>query len=626
MAKPDLLKQIETAFSSFTTKFEENFSTDKILSQLKEVDKQASLMTRSFGVGRENIDSINAGLTQAITNVTLLGGSFQDVADIQLGVSKDLGRNVILTNETVEKLYATTKVTGQESTTLSKSFKDIGFSSGKISEQMESVVNSARQIGVSATAVSKQAVDNLSSMNKFNFQGGVEGLSKMAAQAVNLRVDMSKTLDLAEKMFDPEQAINMAAAMQRLGVAQGDLLDPLRLMDLAQNDPAELQNQIAEMSKQFVQLNEKGQFEIMPGAKRQMMEIAKELGIGYDTLTKMATSGAELDTKLQKIKFPNFMTEEQQKFIANMAEMDAKGEYKIQVGAESLGLDDAMKKFEETPELLNKFMKDQGKTEMQKLAEEQLSATQSMQASLDSIATQGYGLAGSKTGKDLLQTSREAVKTTAGITRAANPLGATTKQQSESIDLVYKGFSSLAETLIGEKSATETLKSLGDIGTTLTEQLKTNFSDAINGASGSLTRLKESGNQFYDIINKIVKNVTGEEIKTNAPSDVVTPTKIEAKDFMIKTLPEDKIVMAGGTNLDNSKNMGTNNSTMPEEIKITVTHDIKGTPPNIDVAQLAQMMTNSDITQTIVREIKRSTTNNGLNESYRPTEAFGYVS
>ena len=94
---------------------------------------------------------------------------------------------------------------------------------------------------------------------------------------------------------------------------------------------------------------------------------------------------------------------------------------------------------------------------------------------------------------------------------------------------------------------------------------------------------------------------------------------------MINTLPEDKIVMAGGTNIDNSKNMGSKNSSTPEEIKITITHDIKGTPPNIDVAQLAQMMTNSDITQTIVREIKRTTTNNGLNEPYRPTESFGYV-
>jgi hypothetical protein len=625
MAKPDLLKQIENALSSFSKKFEENFSADKILSQLIEVDKRAAEMTKSFGVGRDNIESINAGLTQAVTNVTLLGGSFQDVADIQMSVSKDLGRNVILTSETVEKLYATFKVTNVSVENLSKNFKDIGFSSGQISGQMELVVKSARAIGVNAQEVSKQAVSNLSLMNQYNFQGGVEGLAKMAAQAVNLRINVTDIKGAMEKAFNPESAIEMAAAMQRLGVAQGDLLDPLRLMDLSQNDPTELQNQIAQMSKQFVQLNEKGQFEIMPGAKRQMMEIEKEMGLASGTLSKMAISGAELDTKLQKIKFPDFMTEEQQKFIANMAEMDSKGEYKIQVGTESLGLDEAMKRFEETPDLLNKFMKDQGKPEMQKLAEEQLSATQSMQASLNSIATTGYGLAGSKTGKDLLQSSREAVKTTAGFTRNANPLGGTTKQQSESIDLVYKGINDLADTLVGDKSVTETFKSLGEIGVTLTNQLEKNLSSAIDGASSSLTKLSESGNQFYDIINKIVKKVTGDEIPKKVTTGGIEPTKIEAKDFMINTLPEDKIVMAGGTNIDNSKNMGSKNSSTPEEIKITITHDIKGTPPNIDVAQLAQMMTNSDITQTIVREIKRTTTNNGLNEPYRPTESFGYV-
>ena len=41
----------------------------------------------------------------------------------------------------------------------------------------------------------------------------------------------------------------------------------------------------------------------MPGGKRQMMEIAKELQIPYETLTKMALAGSELDVKMQKIKF-----------------------------------------------------------------------------------------------------------------------------------------------------------------------------------------------------------------------------------------------------------------------------------------------------------------------------------
>ena len=114
-------------------------------------------------------------------------------------------------------------------------------------------------------------------MNQFTFQGGVEGLAKMAAQAVSLRINMDSTLNLANRLFDPENAIETAAAMQRLGATQSDLLDPLRLMDLAQNDPTELQNQIAEMSKQFVQLNKDGNFEIMPGARRQLMEFRRHL-------------------------------------------------------------------------------------------------------------------------------------------------------------------------------------------------------------------------------------------------------------------------------------------------------------------------------------------------------------
>lgn len=623
MAKPKILAELEKVLSDFTTRFQDSLTnTDKIIDQLLDVDTKASGIAKSFGVGRDNIQSINAGLTEAITKVSLLGGSFNDVARIQQEVSETLGRNVISTSDTVEKLYETFRVTDVPVSKLVGNFKDIGFSTGQISGQMEKVVDSARLIGVNATAVSKQAVDNMSSMNKFNFQNGVEGLAKMAAQAVNLRVDMRETLNLAEKMFDPEQAINMAAAMQRLGVAQGDLLDPLRLMDLAQNDPTELQNQIAEMSKQFVQLNEKGQFEIMPGARRQMMEIAKEMNIPYETLTKMAIAGSELDTKMQKIKFPgDAFTEEQEKFIANMAEMDSQGNYTLKVDGKDMGIDKAMELFSKDKESFNKFMKDSEPKSMEDLAKDQLSTLETIAGELRAINTTGYGLAGSKTGKDMLQVTREGVKTAGAFTRAASPIGATTKQQSETIDLVYNGLSGLADVLTGEESLQNVLTKLGGLGTTVVEQIDTNLKTAASGASESLNKLAQSGNQFYELIMKFTSDT---KIKKGTPEQT-GENKIEVKDFMIKTLPEDKIVMAGGTNLDNSKNTTTTNNSMPEEIKITITHDIKGTPPNIDVAQLAQMMTNSDITQTIVREIKRTSTNNGLNEPYRPTEAFGYV-
>jgi hypothetical protein len=113
----------------------------------------------------------------------------------------------------------------------------------------------------------------MESMNKYNFQGGVDGLAKMAAQASSMRIDMKTTLNFAEGLYNPEKAIEMSSALQRLGVTQSDLLDPLRLMDLSLNDPTELQNQLVQMTEQFVQLNEKGQFQIAPGQIRRLREI-----------------------------------------------------------------------------------------------------------------------------------------------------------------------------------------------------------------------------------------------------------------------------------------------------------------------------------------------------------------
>ena len=74
-------------------------------------------------------------------------------------------------------------------------------------------------------------------MNRFNFQDGVMGLTKMAAQASMLRFDMSKTADFADKVMNPQGAIEMASAFQRLGVMAGDLVDPFVLMDKSINDP-----------------------------------------------------------------------------------------------------------------------------------------------------------------------------------------------------------------------------------------------------------------------------------------------------------------------------------------------------------------------------------------------------
>jgi hypothetical protein len=79
---------------------------------------------------------------------------------------------------------------------------------------------------------------------------------------------------------------------------------------------------MTDLSKEFVQLNEKGQFEIMPGAKRRMREVAKELGMSAEEFSKMAIKSADFDRKLQEIKMPDFVGDEQTKeMIATMSQM-----------------------------------------------------------------------------------------------------------------------------------------------------------------------------------------------------------------------------------------------------------------------------------------------------------------
>jgi hypothetical protein len=367
------------------------------------LDNAASQMLRQFGQGQAMADILRISMSESVTSVRKLGGDIENVLAIQKDAAVELGRNVVLTEESTKDLYATMKVTGVETAKIVGGMADVGISAGKATNEMLKVVNVARESGVNAKAVSETVLNNMQALNKYNFAGGVEGLAKMAAQATSLRIDMSQTLGFAEKVFDPEGAIEVAAAMQRLGVSQSSLLDPLKLMDLAQNDPAELQNQIAQMSQQFVQLGKDGHFEIMPGAKRQLREVSQAMGISYDQLTKMALGSADLDKKMKEISFPN-VPEDQKKMIANMAEMGAGGEYKVKfTDAEGKQQEKSVSELNEKDVAALEKMANTAPPTMEELAKQQLSATEAITAAINSLGDRtGLGLAGSKAGGGFL--------------------------------------------------------------------------------------------------------------------------------------------------------------------------------------------------------------------------------
>lgn len=565
-----LKKYLEDLGKSFGDAIKTNVDIDSIKKKFVEVEDSAISISRSFGVGRDNITNIKAAMTDLVGKAKLLNMSFYDVAEIQQSIAEDLGRNVLLTEKSADGVLATAKVLkgmGMEFGATASKFKDVGVSYMGVSKQMEGVVNTARKLGVNAKGVVGDVVKNLDKLNKYNFKGGVDGLAKMAAQSKVLRVNMDEIFEVADKAFNPEGAIDMAAAMQRLGVTQSDLLDPLRLMDLASNDPGELMNQIGKMSEKFVQLNKDGRFEIMPGGKRQLMEISKELGISYKELTKMAVGSKELDMKMSKIKFPSTFTEEQRNLIANMAEIGPGGEMTMRIDGKEFGIDEAMAKLGKDDDAMKKFMADSEPKTMEELAKEQLSFTEQNNIVLEQIRDRvGYGLASSKGFETLTKAQME-------IQQAA--IDAT-----QSKTLSEKG---IRET-IGYQSD-ELMKALADRDVSKVAKVGYDFGETIVKAATELTEsASKAGTKLKESDNTAIRMVTGKEEGKTKTITEAKPVVGEAK--VVETKPgEYNFSQLAQTMEQLRKQETTQNLNYNGNLTVSV-----NTPPGVDKSQFERYL------------------------------------
>jgi len=301
-----------------------------------ELDDSNASLTAVFGQTQKSVAALRQEIAVSIPGIIGMGGQAKDAYTIQESIAKQLQTNVITSAEVAEQLYAGGKVLGfsvEQSGRVVTNFQNAGIQTGQMVKDLQSTADIARKVGVNTSAVFELVEQNLNQINRYGFQDGVNGLARMSAQAAGLRIRMSETFDFADKVFNPEGAIDMVATFQRLGVAAGDLADPFRLMYLASEDVEELQNQVVNMTEKFVQFDEKnGRFKVLPNAKRDLMELQKATGYQYDELVKMSEGAAKLQLLQKDFKIGGFDKESQQ-FIANVAEYSKeKGGFTVKLG------------------------------------------------------------------------------------------------------------------------------------------------------------------------------------------------------------------------------------------------------------------------------------------------------
>lgn len=512
-----------------------------------EMDQSFAKLARQMGVGENASRLIKENFAKSTEQIILMGGKFEDSVELQEKLLAVTNKNSLVSSDIAAQLFATVKVTGVEVDKLQQSFLDVGYETVQITEQMYSVQNIANKMGVSAQAVSRMVVDNLDKLNKYTFSEGVDGLAKMAGKAAMFRIDMSETFGLADKLLSPENAIEVASALQRLGASTSQLASPLRLMDLAQNNVPELQNQLIKLTEKYTFFDEKTKsFQIMPGARKELRALEDSLTLSSGSLTKMSIEGAKLKKKMSEISFSGInLSKEQQEQVANLAELvenkDTKQmEYVVKYKDDNnqqvvKALNQLTEKDKEQLDaFLNREKENQGlsnEEKMIKIAEDQLGRADTMIQKLSALQmAPQLAVAGGDSGEDLLKRAFKINEENTQQFLADNKFDSLSKNIGYATDSLIK---TLELTSDGDfKKAAEEFKALpGKFGDVIGASITTPLFDTLKDY------LPE---EIENVFNKILNG------------------KSETKDFIwrpglgIEKFKEDDLII-GGTNLMNQK-------------------------------------------------------------------------
>lgn len=471
---------------------------DQILNAIGNMYGEADKLNNAFLQGRTRLDEMNDAVSKAAAGVIRLGGDISDVGNTMIGIADGARRNVIATEDQVSKLYAATTILGGSTKELVSKFDDVGISVSQIGTNLENSIEYIQSVGLNAKTVMGDVTGNMEKMNRFQFDGGVQGLAKMAAQASMLKFDMKETFGFADRVLDPEGAINMAAAFQRLGVSVGNLTDPFALMNESINDPTGLQNSLARVGEKYTVFDEKTKsFKINPQGVLILREMEKEANLTAGSLSKSALAAADLDRRVSNIN-PSlkFDSEEDKQFLANMATMNKEGEYTVQL------------KNDKTGEVETKRLGDITQEEMEKLREQQENAPKTLEdiqkSQLDvlknieraisgNVTKATYGIAGSSV-------IRGNVTGAERITRAVT--GAVDKNVPESAEITKS-----VNNAVGKMSELFTQKDTGKISDADFAIKIAKLEDEIKNKA-SLYGEKGIG-ALKDILEETNKNITG---------------------------------------------------------------------------------------------------------------------
>lgn len=312
--------------------FTELFSTGgalatKFLKDLAETQSRLIDVTNKSGAFVGDLGgNMREELNDAMVETTKLGMTVDDFLKSTEILLTSSGRMALYSKEAITEGVKASIAYTKSSTTLlenNEAFRNVGYGLQDAAKVITAAGQKTLELGLNAKVLTETLVKNIGKLNEFGFQGGIAGLTRMSQQAQSLNFNMDNTLKIANDLFDPNKAIDMAANLSMIGGAIGDFGDPLRMIYDATNNVEGLQTSLINASKSLATFNSaQGRFEVTGANLRRAKAMADTFGISMGDLTSLAVKANVQFQAMSQIRsiFPE-ASKEQQEFIKNLSTM-----------------------------------------------------------------------------------------------------------------------------------------------------------------------------------------------------------------------------------------------------------------------------------------------------------------
>ena len=225
---------------------------------------------------------------------------------------------------------------------MAASMEEFGFGAERSVDLIEKLMLRSKSVGVSNSVSATKFKENLKIANSYTFKNGLKGVADMTAYSTKFRINMQSISSFADKISNPEGAIQTAASLQVLGGAFANLADPMNLLNQGITDMEGLTKTYSSMLDGIAQIDKKtGEININGYDRLRLKAAAEATNINFDEMMTVARTKAKYNAIESTFKLNpiiNTSDEETKQIIASLAQYEEGKGFQINIGGKAVQL------------------------------------------------------------------------------------------------------------------------------------------------------------------------------------------------------------------------------------------------------------------------------------------------